>query len=68
MSENYNSLDPVIRYAEEKGVIAMPGGGFDGPEWTLRFSLANSSAETFEEVRILGYQILEEYYKEYKKR
>jgi len=66
MSENYNSLDPVIRYAEEKGVVAMPGGGFDGPEWTLRFSLANSSAETFREVRKLGYQILEGYYQEYK--
>ena len=68
MSENYDPLDPVIRYADEKSVIAMPGGGFDGPKWTLRFSLANSSAKTFAEVRELGYQILEEYYQEFKKR
>ena len=66
MSGKYNPLDPVIRFAEEKGVIAMPGGGFDGPEWTLRLSLANSSAETFTEVKELGYQILDEYYQEYK--
>ncbi|OYT15018.1 MAG: aspartate 4-decarboxylase [Bacteroidetes bacterium 4572_77] len=65
MQENYNALDPVIRFAQEKGVIAMPGGGFDGPQWTLRFSLANSSAETFSEVKKLGYEILEEYYQEF---
>ncbi len=47
MSENYYSLDTVIRLAEEKAIIAMPGAGFDGPEWTLRLSLANSYAADF---------------------
>lgn len=65
VSENYNPLDPVMRLAEEKAVIAMPGAGFDGPEWSLRFSLANSYADDFEKIRILGFDILEEYYDEY---
>jgi len=68
VSENYYSLDPVMRLAEEKAIIAMPGGGFDGPEWTLRFSLANSYAEDFEKIRILGYDILDEYYAAYESR
>ena len=68
VSENYYSLDPVMRLAEEKAIIAMPGGGFDGPEWTLRFSLANSYAEDFEKIRVLGYDILDEYYAAYESR
>ncbi len=68
MSENYNPLDPVMRLAEEKAIIAMPGGGFDGPEWTLRLSLANSYADDFEKLKILGFDILEEYYSEYSDR
>lgn len=63
--ENYYSLDPVIRLAEEKAIVSMPGGGFDGPEWTLRLSLANSDAEDFEKIRILGYDLLDEYHAEY---
>ncbi len=66
VSANYNPLDPVIRLAEEKAIIAMPGGGFDAPEWTLRLSLANSFADEFEKVRIFGLDILDEYYSEYR--
>lgn len=68
ISENYNALDPVMRLAEEKAIIAMPGGGFDGPEWTLRLSLANSYAEDFEKIKILEFDILDEYYSEYEDR
>lgn len=68
VSENYNPLDPVIRLAEEKAIVAMPGGGFDAPEWTLRLSLANSFSDDFEKVKILGLEILEEYYSEYQDR
>jgi len=68
VSGNYNPLDPVIRLAEEKAIIAMPGGGFDAPEWTLRLSLANSFSDDFEKVRILGLDILDEYFSEYQDR
>ncbi len=68
VSENYNPLDPVIRLAEEKAIIAMPGGGFDAPIWSLRLSLANSFADDFEKIRILGFDILDEYYSEYEDR
>ena len=68
VSQNYNPLDPVIRLAEEKAIIAMPGGGFDAPQWSLRLSLANSYADDFEKIRILGLDILDEYYSEYEDR
>ncbi len=68
ISENYNPLDPVIKLAEEKAIIAMPGGGFDGPQWTYRLSLANSFAEDFKKIRILEFDILDEYYATYQDR
>ena len=55
----------LYRLAEEKAVIAMPGGGFDGPEWTIRFSLANSYSEDFEKISILINDILDEYHDVY---
>ena len=67
VGENYNALDPVIRLAEEEPIVAMPGGGFDGPDWTIRFSLANSYSEDFEKISILMNEILDEYYNEFQK-
>ncbi|QCE42936.1 bifunctional aspartate transaminase/aspartate 4-decarboxylase [Psychroserpens sp. NJDZ02] len=67
VGENYNALDPVIRLAEEESIVAMPGGGFDGPDWTIRFSLANSYSEDFEKISILINDILDEYYNEFQK-
>ncbi len=68
VAHHYNPLDPVIRLAEEKAIIAMPGGGFDAPDWSLRLSLANSYASDFEKIKILGLDILEEYYCEFQER
>lgn len=38
---NYSPLDVVYRLATETGLIVLNGGGFDGPEWSIRVSLAN---------------------------
>jgi aspartate 4-decarboxylase len=34
-------LDLVLRLASDAGVVLLPGGGFDGPAWSVRVSLAN---------------------------
>ncbi len=38
---NYSPLDVVFRLATETSLIVLNGGGFDGPEWSIRVSLAN---------------------------
>ena len=38
---NYNPLDVVFRLATETSLVVLNGGGFDGPEWSIRVSLAN---------------------------
>jgi aspartate 4-decarboxylase len=43
-------LDLVIRLAEQAGVVLLPGGGFDGPVWSVRVSLANLDDDCYLEV------------------
>jgi aspartate 4-decarboxylase len=41
LGEAYEPIDPVVRLAEDAGVVLLHGGGFDGPQWSVRVSLAN---------------------------
>ncbi len=41
LKKTYNPLDVVFRLATETGCVLLNGGGFDGPEWSVRVSLAN---------------------------
>ena len=39
-----------VGIAEEHGVVLMDGGGFGGPKWSFRISLANLADETYEKI------------------
>ncbi|MFE1906330.1 bifunctional aspartate transaminase/aspartate 4-decarboxylase [Streptomyces gardneri] len=41
LDKNYEPVDPLFRLAEQTSVVLLNGGGFDGPEWSVRVSLAN---------------------------
>ncbi|MFE0100219.1 bifunctional aspartate transaminase/aspartate 4-decarboxylase [Streptomyces sp. NPDC059009] len=41
LEKNYEPIDPLFRLAEQTGVVLLNGGGFEGPEWSVRVSLAN---------------------------
>ena len=41
LRKNYECTDVLFRLAEHSGVVLMHGGGFGGPEWSVRVSLAN---------------------------
>lgn len=41
LEENYEPVDPLFRLAEQTKVVLLNGGGFDGPQWSVRVSLAN---------------------------
>ncbi|MFF0747039.1 bifunctional aspartate transaminase/aspartate 4-decarboxylase [Streptomyces sp. NPDC004111] len=41
LKQNYEPVDPLFRLAEQTSVVLLNGGGFDGPEWSVRASLAN---------------------------
>jgi len=41
LSTNYEPVDFLFRIAERSSVVLMDGGGFGGPKWSIRISLAN---------------------------
>jgi aspartate 4-decarboxylase len=41
MKENFEPVDVLFRLAERFSVVLMDGGGFGGPRWSVRVSLAN---------------------------
>ncbi|MFI6941487.1 bifunctional aspartate transaminase/aspartate 4-decarboxylase [Streptomyces sp. NPDC050418] len=41
LEKSYEPIDPLFRLAQQTGVVLLNGGGFEGPEWSVRVSLAN---------------------------
>ncbi|MFD7655588.1 bifunctional aspartate transaminase/aspartate 4-decarboxylase [Actinosynnema sp. NPDC059797] len=41
LERTYEPVDPLFRLAEQASVVLLNGGGFDGPKWSVRVSLAN---------------------------
>lgn len=62
---NYEPVDPVFRLAEEASVVLLNGGGFDGPEWSVRISLANLRMEAYERIGSALRTIGDEYHAEF---
>ncbi len=47
LKDNYEPVDVLFRLAEICSVVLLNGGGFDGPEWSIRVSLANLTDESY---------------------
>ncbi|MCQ4212685.1 bifunctional aspartate transaminase/aspartate 4-decarboxylase [Streptomyces longispororuber] len=41
LQKSYEPIDALFRLAQQTGVVLLNGGGFEGPEWSVRVSLAN---------------------------
>ncbi|MZD08756.1 bifunctional aspartate transaminase/aspartate 4-decarboxylase [Streptomyces sp. SID5785] len=41
LERSYEPIDPLFRLAAQTGVVLLNGGGFEGPQWSVRVSLAN---------------------------
>ena len=68
LKRNYNPLDVVFRLATETGLVVLNGGGFDGPEWSVRVSLANLHTEDYTRIGESIRRILTEYAEEWGKK
>lgn len=61
LKKNFNPLDVVFRLAGETSLVLLNGGGFDGPEWSVRVSLANLNEEDYAKIGQGIKRILTEY-------
>jgi aspartate 4-decarboxylase len=50
VKKNYEPTDILFRLAEQTGVVLLNGGGFEGPEWSVRVSLANLRDVQFQQI------------------
>lgn len=64
--EHYEPLDFLIRMAKETCVVLLNGSGFDGPEWSIRASLANLDVDDYRKIGTAIKNILEQYECEWK--
>jgi aspartate 4-decarboxylase len=47
---HYEPVDFLFRVAEKSSVVLMDGGGFGGPPWSVRISLANLADQEYESI------------------
>jgi aspartate 4-decarboxylase len=66
LRKNYECTDILFRLAETSGVVLMHGGGFAGPDWSVRVSLANLPEDTYPRIGEYLRQAAEEYVREWK--
>ena len=66
LEANYEPTDTLFRLAEQTGVVLLNGSGFEGPEWSVRVSLANLDDEDYEKIGAAGVRIVKEYVDEWK--
>ncbi|HXL93748.1 MAG TPA: bifunctional aspartate transaminase/aspartate 4-decarboxylase [Streptosporangiaceae bacterium] len=50
MVANYEPVDVLFRLAENNSIVLLNGGGFDGPEWSVRISMANLMMPAYEQI------------------
>lgn len=61
LEKTYNPLDVVFRLANETSLVLLNGGGFAGPKWSIRVSLANLNEADYIKIGQSIKQILDEY-------
>ncbi len=61
LQSNYKPVDVLLRLAEEAAIVLLSGGGFHGPQWSIRISLANLKDEAYATIGQVLHRILEGY-------
>lgn len=63
LQKNFKPVDVLLKLAEKSSIVLLNGGGFHGPEWSVRISLANLNDEYYLKIGQFLLEILEEYAK-----
>jgi aspartate 4-decarboxylase len=66
LQKNHKPVDVLYRLAEESSIVLLSAGGFQGPEWSIRISLANLNDEAYLKIGEVLHKILEQYVSEWK--
>lgn len=50
LEKNFEPVDVLFRLAERFSIVLMDGGGFGGPKWSIRVSLANLPDDAYHQI------------------
>ncbi|MBL4936563.1 aspartate 4-decarboxylase [Clostridium sp. YIM B02515] len=67
LQANHKPVHVLYRLAQEFSIVLLSGGGFQGPEWSIRISLANLNDEAYSRIGKMLHKILQEYVAEWEK-
>ena len=65
LDSTHEPIDAVVRLAKETSVVLLNGSGFDGPEWSVRASLANLDEASYLKIGSAIRTIFDAYHDEY---
>ncbi|MBV7274565.1 aspartate 4-decarboxylase [Clostridium thailandense] len=65
LQNNYKPVDILLRLAEQSSIVLLSSSGFDGPEWSIRISLANLNDESYPKIGQVLRKILGDYVAEW---
>lgn len=66
LQKKMQPTDILFRLAEKTAIVLLNGGGFGGPEWSVRVSLANLPTESYTLIGESLTEIMHEYVSAYK--
>ena len=61
MKKHFDPVDILFRLAEKTSIVLLNGGGFAGPEWSIRISLANLDTPAYPKIGRAIAEMLHEY-------
>lgn len=61
LESNYKPVDVLYKLDQESSIVLLSGGGFQGPEWSVRISLANLDDDAYSEIGTVLRKILEDF-------
>ncbi|GAA2748356.1 bifunctional aspartate transaminase/aspartate 4-decarboxylase [Kitasatospora cinereorecta] len=65
LERTYEPTEPLFRLAGQTGVVLLNGGGFEGPPWSVRVSLANLDDLDYLKIGHHLREIFQEYHEEW---
>lgn len=66
LESNYKPVDVLYKLAQESSIVLLSGGGFQGPEWSVRISLSNLDDDAYSQIGTVLRKILENFVHEWK--
>ncbi len=66
LRDHYEPVDILLRLAKKSSIVLLNGGGFYGPTWSIRVSLANLDDDAYATIGKALHNTLKEYVAEWK--